>query len=283
VNVLFFGTSKTYSGVIPQIFDDLVQRAGIQVRAFNAGIDGMRLPETGWFCEQFLARRPPGLKWVFLEVGPVRPKTPPAHEGTRRATLWRDWPRTLQAIQAARHLHAGSADVLQEQLWLGLQRFINLGEGAAWQEAALFPSPPLKGRDLVRPVDRGYTPIPWPMRPKDKAELAQLVASMPAAEPQPLDPVTEAILNDLATRIREAGATPVFLFAPDPSRARAFSQPFLAARPIIWDFARPDLYPELYAPENRSDLAHLNHLGAQLWTTLLARQFAATFRSTYAP
>lgn len=114
VNVLFFGTSKTYSGVIPQIFDELVQRAGIEVRAFNAGIDGMRLPETGWFCEQFLARRPPGLKWVFLEVGPVRPKTPPAHEGTRRATLWRDWPRTVQAVQAARHLHAGSADVLQE-------------------------------------------------------------------------------------------------------------------------------------------------------------------------
>lgn len=61
-DTLFFGSSRTYSHVIPRQFDALTQASGIRTNSFNFGIPGMFDVEGSAFLEGALSHPPKQLK-----------------------------------------------------------------------------------------------------------------------------------------------------------------------------------------------------------------------------
>src|SRR5437868_4431634 len=68
-DTVFVGTSRTYRGIMPKVFDELTAAAGVPTHSFNFGIDGMHAPEDAFMAEQILADPPKNLRHVFLEIG----------------------------------------------------------------------------------------------------------------------------------------------------------------------------------------------------------------------
>ena len=83
------------------------------------------------------------------------------------------------------------------------------------------------------------------------------------------------ILRAIVDSIRAAGAEPYLVITPDISCHREFEESLeieLGCR--VLRYTRPELYPELYAPENRFDSGHLSAEGARVFSSLLARDVA---------
>lgn len=82
------------------------------------------------------------------------------------------------------------------------------------------------------------------------------------------------LLQRIAAEVQERGVQFVLVVMPSQSCNRAFEERLvedLGARVLRYN--RPDLYPELYAPENRFDAGHLSGQGALLFTRILAREY----------
>ena len=75
--------------------------------------------------------------------------------------------------------------------------------------------------------------------------------------------------------VREHGAEPIYYTTPRPT---ALPWAYTLARdgvyPQFFGYNRPGKYPELYEPENHFDANHLRRSGAELFTRLLATDFA---------
>src|SRR5437016_2606538 len=70
-DTFFLGTSRTFGGIRPDLFDQAMAAAGTPTHSFNLGINGMRPPEDSYVLEQVLARRHRPLKLVVVECNPV--------------------------------------------------------------------------------------------------------------------------------------------------------------------------------------------------------------------
>src|SRR4051812_39823405 len=56
-NVFFIGSSRVRRQLSPEVFDAELAKAGLHVRSYNFGIDGMTSPELSYVLERMLARR----------------------------------------------------------------------------------------------------------------------------------------------------------------------------------------------------------------------------------
>ena len=84
--------------------------------------------------------------------------------------------------------------------------------------------------------------------------------------------------------IEEAGYVPVYAMGPAIK-----PKPYLRALvrhevvPVIFDFHRPDVHPELFDPQYRFDDDHLNVAGARLYSEVFAEAFADWLDTGAAP
>ena len=92
-DVLFFGSSRIYHGVSPQVFDATLKARGLAVTSLNLGIDGMNIPESSCFLEKILEQNPARLKWVFVELTPFRLEMDDNRRASARGVYWHDWTR----------------------------------------------------------------------------------------------------------------------------------------------------------------------------------------------
>ena len=106
-DVLFVGSSRIHSQVMPAIFDRVASENGVPVKSFNAGIAGMNSPEDGYFLEEILRLPHRRLRWVFVEL--ARLGTGLDREETSRFGYWHDTPRL---VLAARRLWAEAGERL---------------------------------------------------------------------------------------------------------------------------------------------------------------------------
>ena len=58
------------------------------------------------------------------------------------------------------------------------------------------------------------------------------------------------------------------------------SHPLLRDIPVLFDFNRPERYPELFSIDRRFDPKHLNRTGSREFSELLAEAFAQRFGET---
>jgi hypothetical protein len=284
-DTLLVGTSSIYYSVSPEIFDQTTRENGLTTRTFNCGIDAMHPPENFYVLDQILKTQPRHLKWVFLETANIETKL---HKvlGTERAVYWHDWPRTALALRKALNPR-GDASLLTKisRLWVArrdlaahltlfAQRFTNVGRATE----LLFPQNRKAEADLeLGPRRDGYRLAGHAMTAENAASFQKRLAEEIAqARAKPLDPYADEAYRSFAARLREAGATPVFVVPP-----LIFQSPvsFRQAAPgPLLSFNDARTYPMLFETKVRIDDAHLTREGAEEFTRLLAQEFVRRVR-----
>jgi hypothetical protein len=288
-DVIFLGSSRTYRQVLPEIFDREMADAGLAVRSFNLGVDGMRPPEDTYVLEQALATRRKPLKWVFLESNLLRITPREEDRDTVRAMYWHDWPRYAATVHRAFFADTKKRDLddrwkeirnawpdFAEHTRYFLQRSTAMGRGSGVLNDWIFhrPAPPSAAWELG-PRKDGYrvASVADQMTPEVRAayekDLEAAVAMPPKASGG--DPATLADLAAKRRLVERHGAGLVLFVAPFTTRSV-----FVPKSPeIVLDFSDPRRFPGLYEPRHRADRGHVNIAGSRLFTELLAREFLA--------
>jgi hypothetical protein len=284
-DTLLVGTSSIYYSVSPEIFDQTTRENGLTTRTFNFGIDAMHPPENFYVLDQILKTQPNNLRWVLLETANIETKL---HKvlGTERAVYWHDRPRTALALRKALNPR-GDASLLTKvsRLWVArrdlaahltlcAQRFGNVGRATE----LLFPQDRKAEADLeLGPRRDGYRLAGHAMTAENAASFQKRLAEEIAqARAKPLDPYADEAYRSFAARLREIGATPVFVVPPLIFQSPvSFRQP--APGPLL-SFNDARTYPMLFETKVRIDDAHLTREGAEEFTRLLAQEFVRHVR-----
>lgn len=296
-DVLFFGSSRIYRGVIPPLFDQEMARRGHPVRSFNFGVAGMGTHETSALVRQVLSMEPRRLRWVVVELDGWSAALPEPNRFKRRTVGWHDPAETVSVLRTLALTPDGEVEPA-ERLELAWSHLLHLGawttgagRGRHWVEAARRG----KRRPRERPdygdgggfepfSESAYgTPSTHPFRRRflelvpvyrqAVARLAEADGTDPAAPP--LDRASAEALERQVSSIRRAGAEPVHVVTPtiQPTPGLGRSADANGGSGVL-AFNDPERYPELFAVENRFDAEHLTTRGAELFTTSLAERFA---------
>jgi len=292
-NAVFVGSSQVYRHIDPELFDSLLDGSGQPVHSFNFGIGGMYFPEVLHAVDWILEQRPKNLKWLFVELRELEPLLFDENQVSLRDINWHT-PR-VAGLMAALTWRADEPwldrlDTLHWTLRRSLHRFGNVALAIPaielllmrWEDSEL-DSWARRGHltmdDELRenPGDPGLTRRRAFFRNNPQAH-ARLMAEY-ADDAQRLEP-SPLLVDTLATltlAIRAAGVEPVyFISAPsyrryaDIKRARE-----LDVIPNLFSYNDPDAHPGFYARDELFEMRHLMSRGAERFTRLLARDFAA--------
>jgi len=289
-DTLFVGSSRIFHQIVPSRFEHHAAVRGMSVRSFNLGLDGMRPPEDGYLLDQVLARKPQRLRWVFVEIGSIRLVLGEERRNSLRAQYWHDYERVALLMQNAttpakkrsfrarvRVLFESRKDVLAH---LGLfgQRFLNLGRGASLVGRMLTGRPEGVSHSALGPRRDGFVPdrrtqISEPARVEHEQDLAERLRT--PAERDYADPASQQALERMLGKIEQAGARPVLLIAPTPARRNFHPNGPRGRNALLLDFSDPRKYPALFESRHRLDADHLNVAGAEIFTQLVAEEWAA--------
>lgn len=295
-DTLLIGSSRTYCQIDPKTFDRTTAEFGQPTHTFNFGINGMFAPEDSYVCEQMLKVRPPGLRWVLLEVSFFLPSNIADPAQPRRVIMWHDWPRTLAACRSllpvAKPVKGGSFSRRVEawrkrwdayaRVWPQISghlrcfaiRESGMGRGAqALQEqlSGIGGAKPSAAAGIAS--SEGFSPI---TEPPTRDQIARFESAYAARQTHPSDyrPLpaeAQANLDRMLALIRAAGAVPVLFHAPVP--AEIVYMPDAKSHAPVLDFCDFKRYPELFKVENRQEHAHLNPKGAQIFSRIIAEEW----------
>jgi len=287
-DTLFLGSSRFYYAISPEAFDRVTRENGVPTRAFNFGIDGMNPPETFYVLDQILKTQPRSLKWLFVEVDNIETKSHLKILGTQRLLYWHDWPRTALTLRKAinprpetkwyqrlnRHWTARRELILH--LALFEKQFTNVGRAADFF-SSWTGSRGLKSDFLLGPEGNGYRLAGAAMTP-ERAEnfRRKLAEELSAPRSELIDPYAELAYRDCAARIRDLGATPIFVVAPSIFQSPLRFRQSPPAAFLVFNDAKT--YPQLYDTKVRVDQQHLTNEGAAEFTRLLAIEFVGLTR-----
>lgn len=290
-DTLFIGTSRTYRGVIPSLFDQITGEAGVTTKTFNYGIDGMIGPEDAYLADYVLKSPPKNLRWVLIEIAKFEDNFENRPFDNNRTAHWHDWTRTSLLIRSTLWPNGRRTDSKRwfrpdsDQPWpietawdhlrLFVARSLNLGRAVAGVEDLLFKrgGNPL----LLGPKEDGFMPYPPDSDLKGPAlEAYRQSLAHRQQVPSKVSPLKRYHQESVDRMIRLAqasGARVVLFLAPSvgPSRLKPAERPEVA----LIDFYDVNTYPQLFAPDVRVDAQHLNLKGAELFTRELASQFVA--------
>ncbi len=290
-DTLFIGTSRIYHHILPSRFDQLMAERGVPTHSFNAGIDAMRAPEDAYMLDQILRLHRGQLRWVFLESNAVRPLIDEDKRNTNRLVYWHDWERLsilfheeFDDRKESKHLRG-----VIKNLWdpageflahagIFVQNTVNYGRGCAPLGNWLNPDfAPIDWRPLG-PKEDGFAEIPLPKADEMTKNLAELRRDITLRRQRPTVPddgsaASQAALRTMLKKIAEAHATAVLIIPPTTASKVFRPVPGSATAPLF-DFCNLEKYPELYEERVRLDTSHMNTAGAEIFTRLLADQFA---------
>ena len=288
-DVLFIGSSRTFRQILPEIFDAEMATAGQPVRAFNAGVDGMRPPEDTYMLEKILEGRKKPLRLVVVECNPIRLAQRVEERNTLRAVYWHDNTRMLTLFKASffsdRKNRSWSkrfekiADIwpdFSRHFGYWLVQISNIGRGheslAEWMGVA--PPKVVTTSGVGNRLD-GYMPFAetGPMNPALTADYEIELAAMLAKKQRRVDgdPVSLAEIKRKQRLIESAGGRMVLLIPPYIGDNFLYPKAEQGFPPVL-DFSRPEKYPELFKAEHHSDTGHTNNVGSKIYTHLFTRE-----------
>ena len=306
VDIIFIGSSRSYHGIAPKVFDQTLLASGYEWRSFNMAMDGMTTAESFAMVRRLLALHPRKLKFIFFETQSVITAGTPTGDRkvTERDVYWRDWESLLSGFRMfdmglalPSGVVAGTpysfrrwndfGTLLFANVHLWIRNVTNVGIAMEILRGAIDTLPP-------RPP-----PIPTRIqRSQFAVELGWLLCHVESN--------VGSYPNDLPQGFREhAGSTGSTSTQPNDAqrtgalRARNdcekiskwFSWSLLLPKGVedaginvpsgsrllsYDDFAR---YPQFYEEENRLDTEHLNARGAEIFTRVLAQEFAHSLDS----
>jgi hypothetical protein len=292
-DVLFVGTSRVHHQVIPALFDRLMTEGGVPVHSFNLGVDGMRTPEDNYLLETALASRTRPLRWIILECKDINFREQDVDQQTARAVSWHDstrlnilaqrlWWGNLESQRTFQKRLRGMRDdveVFSSHFALWLQNETGIGclaeKTADWlkQSSSSFtPVAPLESRFDGYDSAGKATP-----NPAERITYVRKFALLQRrkAESDYKDRASQLLLRRQQELAARHGAKLILLIPPTLVSSKFIPDPSLLPVPEVFDCDRPDLFPELFALENRRDETHLNESGAEILTALLAKRLLA--------
>jgi hypothetical protein len=197
--------------------------------------------------------------------------------------LWHDWERTRIVARKLLDLDAPqkwkqkrnrifqSKGALATHFLLLLQRFANTGR--VFDLTHWYPQEEDASPLEYEPGGDGYAPTMVPMDVERRARYEAWVASDPAsAQPREIDRYADKAFRHYADAFRSIGATAIFFVTPG-SRMILPSK-FVGPEPgPLMAFNDAKAFPSLYLADSRVDEGHLNAVGADELTRMLALRF----------
>ena len=296
-DTIFVGSSRIHYQVIPPVFDELANEAGLPTISYNAGVAGMRPAEDGYFLDLLLERPPKNLRWVFIELAGLRLPIGEEKRETMRALYWHDWPRLSLLFQRAmllKPVKSGKRRKVKqtiEELGEPMGHFLdhlalfarnqtNFGRGTALTSRLLTGAAARRAPVAEAPPDprAGWIPTgrPEEMTGEQLASYQRALDDRRAAPARPDlgDPVSQKALERMIARIEKLGATAVLIVPPTTAKKKFYPLPERERKTITLDFSDIARFPELYENANRLDTDHVNTAGADVFTRVLARRWA---------
>lgn len=287
-NALFFGSSRIYSHVVPDVFDTVAQAEGVEINSYNFGIPAMRALDSAALLEDVLANPPKNLKWVFFESILDKGYEPIPNARTTRVMYWHTWKNTRLAadyILSSDESLPSKAVLLTSHFLPFLYQQLNVGR----LFNQVLPSEFSPGEQQVAAEftsTEGYYALSDESDPKRQAFLqnqqtytAQVAAlgtlqSQPAGNPY-LSANKQNLLTRITQNIRAAGAEPIFVEPPSLHMINDFEfARQLGTIDTLLSYKDPNRFPQLYRVEQRYDADHLNDAGSREFTKLLAQDFS---------
>lgn len=288
-NVLFFGSSRIYNQVIPEVFDATANQSGAPetINSYNFGVPAMRAIDSAVLLEDVLADPPENLKWVFFESILDKGYEPIPNARTYRAMYWHDWENTGLA---ARYIFNSDESLPQKGVLFGshllpfLYNHINVGR----LFNQVLPSDFSAEEQTVAAeftAQEGFYALRETSDPNRQAFLADQVGYQaavselgsqvePTADKAYLSANKQMLLERITKTIRAAGAEPIFVEPPSLHPENDFqAAKALGTIDTLLSYKKPSEFPQLYAPKQRHDADHLNETGAREFTQLLAQDF----------
>jgi len=305
-DVLFVGSSRVQFQIMPVVFDRVAGENGVPVKSFNAGVAGMGSPEDAYLLEEILRRPHARLRWVFVEL--ARLGTGLDREATVRFSYWHDatrlqliarrlWEQACEAQAKLERNHAATlearyeiwstmADKLSGHVRHWLWRFVNLGAGSRVADFCLrtrtdrHPGERNLGENGDGWVTAGRDRQKMTAEAREKYERTYADRLAKPAGKERGDAVSQYALEQLVATITKAGAVPVLVIPPT-----TFEQNFYAIEQRereleIFDFSDVRQNAELFVPERRIDVDHVNTAGAELFSLALGRRFVELAKRT---
>jgi len=276
-NVYFIGSSRTYHGVDPILFDSLVEGA----RSFNLGYLGTYGIEALHLADEFLRALPQDSEstTVVWELQHIRYAQLDTLHGTRRTYMFNG--ETIRTV-VGHFIEWGSPPQILLYLISGSDYLFGFGHCLDLMLAATgYPegnpaSLGAGGRGFVPLVDNGSV---WRKRRlylsnpsilEDRRE--QVLSAYLEPDWRYASETYLGALRDLERLARSKGVRLVFAAYPrDPAVPPIYAG--LDAR-FQFDLNDPRVHPLLYDPVYTFDEGHLNAEGAAYFTKLLAAEFS---------
>ncbi len=290
IDVLFVGSSQTYRGISPEIFDRTASENGVRVRSFNLAIPGMRIAEQSWVLRRLAESASPRLRWVFVEYHTYA-RLASENRRTLRAINWHDLPGTRLAMRTVYGgLRAEGASTLGAVYGLNvhmvpfLYRQLNIARLQELLQKGRWPSldpPVLEG--YLGPAGDGYIPLELEddedirsRRRKlleDREGYLRLHEALVDGAGDVSNPFAPRLVQILARQVEALEARPVFVLMPGYGPAYWPVEELGAALPPVLDFRDPQRYPDLFRLESRFDKHHLTREAAARFSRMLAEGF----------
>ncbi|WP_341528541.1 hypothetical protein WKK05_04185 [Nostoc sp. UHCC 0302] len=304
-DVIFFGSSTTYQGVIPKIFDETMAANGNNIKSFNFGIMAANIVEMDFYLQKTLALKPAKLKWVFLdclvnnfmENAPTAPKNVYWHTPIKTIENFHLIAETNYSLKdKISGFYANSVSFLYR--WLGIGHFSNYWQQKA-EKLASYGLPTVVSNNDKLVEEAGYYAMDW-MKDSEKLKKSfqlnylesyqQRLAQAKLGVLQSNDTSTHLInsygikmIKKIVSRIENSESfsmnkiVPIFFIPPildsdadHYSIARAYDLGYISN---LFAFNDPNTFATLYELDYRADGRHLNHQGAQEFTRALAAEF----------
>jgi hypothetical protein len=283
IDTLFFGSSRAFRGFVPEVFDRLTAAGGTPTRSFNFGVPGSRAMEIHRTLERLAALDTRGLRWVFVDPEGFEVLLQERNYLSRAVIDWHDLETTQLVCAYIRETtELGRDEKIRLHRTSCAYNLAGVGRGLGWIDALLGRPTAEELASALGPAGDGYVPYPRPQhfafRNKGIPDYEGRVRDLAAAElePGPAHPQPLEVFRRIEARVRDLGATAVFVTQPSLHLQRDLIRAAEAGEVThLLRYDDPALAPELFAPENHFDSNHLNRAGGERFTERLAADFLA--------
>jgi hypothetical protein len=281
-----FGSSHVHNGFDPRPFDAALKDTPIATTTVNLGVVGGSQAEQRAMAIRFaeqLRPVPDKTCFVVLELNARTNITDRQLVHPRSINLY-DW-------QTVRFVSQLSTRILGRARAAGQIAYALAASGLHYSNVGMLSSmifaPPADEQKMIHQSmndRRGLTEAAF--LPTDHDDVRRQIGSAPptpSVEPRTLLPGHYELLSELRQRSAVRNVRFVYWVSPRIADLRTYpdfpdSIDVDGVTSPILSTARPDIYPQIYRPENWSDESHLNDRGAALVSKVLAEQMLAWYR-----
>ena len=287
---ILVGSSQSYRGFDPTIFDQRLAEAGVPSHSFNLAMPGAQMAETYEYLKSVSALEPANLRWVFIEAEWITKLSDQEEYLTVKNIAWRT-PETTALLIPFYWLYDVPLDTKLGVCWRSLVALVyhvlGIGRGVPWVEEALgVGASELDVRNWLGSEGNGYQRLehvkgPNARRrqfntPKQKANAAAAIRARSTRRLREghSAPEAEIFFRRIENLVRSMGAEPVFYtFNGDFVRSDAVALQRAGKLDNLLRFDDPVRFPELWDVEYRYDKSHYNREGAVAFTNDFADEF----------